>query len=226
MTNGKRSAGILVEAERASANVLNGIPIARTVHRVNTERVIVLCRELVTARPIQEPLAPRVAEIGKIRYPKFPAAQSLLNRYSLILRIWRKAFYDIASVTAVKPRASGELPMMVEAAVAGLDSGGRANVELLIVYLKEVLRENNRLKEISKQSNLPRGASGKGTSGHPVPLDPLVRWLKKLDGRNSYLVVDDLGVRISRNARANSLIMEAEVLNTLLELAGHLVSLR
>jgi hypothetical protein len=220
MTKNKKSVSIVEDAEKASLKLLDQVSISRIAYRKNAEHLIALCRELVTARPIQEPVAPRVAEIGQIRYPKFPASQSLLNRYGSFLRIWRKAFYEIASVTAPKQRHLAEKPMIDEEDLARMPAGTRANVELLIVLINEQVRENNRLKEIVKRGNTPAGVLGKGASGQPIRVEPLARWLKELGGRNHYLTVDDLGVRISRSARSNVLIMEAEVFNILVKLAG------
>ena len=68
-------------AMERSKTLVGAILEARKGHRTNAQRVIDICKDLVMTKPAQEPLAPRISEIGGIRYGRFPATQSLLNRY-------------------------------------------------------------------------------------------------------------------------------------------------
>ena len=220
MTNGKRSAHLVAEADRASVAVLDRIRDKRELHRTNAERVIALCREFVTARPVQEPSAARIAEVGIIRYPRFPKKQSLLNQYAEYLKIWRTAFNEIVSVNAPRSQGRKDIFAIDESSVAEIDPGTSADAQYLKSLLLEQVRENNRLRKIIRLGSESRAASVKDTSAPAIDMRPLARWLNGVGSSNRYLNIDDLGVRISHAGRANALIMDTEVLGVLRTLIG------
>jgi hypothetical protein len=219
MRMSRREQEIIAHAEKASARLVDMIPMFRTVHKTNAERVVSLCREFVTSKPIREPTSPALEEVGKIRYPKFPAQQSLLNRYRELLRIWRKAFYDLVSVTAPVPRREGEA-FIDAVSLQSLDAGTRAQIGILEALLKEQKRENDRLRKLLRQT-LPVPVPASYTVSSPNhELAPVKQWLRELGHPDSYLEVDDAGARLSRNARPRVLIMDADVLSCLSRLCG------
>ncbi|WP_052954772.1 hypothetical protein [Microvirga vignae] len=151
MKPGKRAHQILANAKEASQKIIDDLPIHKKVQRLNAERIVAACESLITARPIQEPTSTAVEEVGKLRYPKFPATQSLLNRYAGILRIWRTAFHNIVDLTSPVPkRDSGEL-FIEPQSLQGLDAGTRAQIELMMALLNEANRDRNRLRQIVRQ---------------------------------------------------------------------------
>ncbi len=215
----RREQEIIARAEKDSARVLDMIPMVRIGHTAHAERVVKLCREFVTSKPIRKPTAAALEEVGKIRYPKFPAQQSLLNRYRELLRIWRKAFYDLVSVTAPVPRKEGE-SFIDPVSLQSVDPGTRAQIGILEALLKEQKRENDRLRKLLRQT-LPAPVPVSDIVSPPNhEIAPVRQWLTELRRPDFYLEVDEAGVRLSRNARPRVLIMDAEVLSCLSRLCG------
>ena len=124
----KKVDAIVAVALEKSGALTEAIPQNRGAHRTNAERVAMVCKDLVCARPVQEPRTPLVTEMGRIRFGKFPAEQSLLNRYGALLRIWREAYHGIIDVSAPKPPSTGGMLAIADEDLAALDHGTRSRV--------------------------------------------------------------------------------------------------
>lgn len=210
----KRVEGVVDAAMERSRELLDALPENRRTHRVNAERIVAVCKELVTTKPPQEPVAPLVAERGAVLYGKFPAAQSLLNRYRDLLRVWREAYTSIVDLTVPIPAKAADSMALLEQDLSGLDSGTKARMAVVIQMLREQKRENDRLRHlIREQIPAPRRDAGDQPppSLPPQYLSALKAWLDALAAGNSGLEMDKVGVRVSRHARPGRVVIPLEV---------------
>jgi hypothetical protein len=220
MKPGKIAQQILANAKEASQKIIDDLPMHKKVQRQNAERIVAACESLITARPIQEPTSTAVEEVGKLRYLKFPATQSLLNRYAGILRIWRTAFHDIVDLTSpVRKRDSGEL-FIEPQSLQGVDAGTRAQIELILALLNEASKKVNRQQQIIRQKIPAPDVSADASSDPRQDLAPLKQWLNDLKRINGYLEVDAAGVRITPHARPRVIIMSKDVLDSISRICG------
>jgi hypothetical protein len=170
---------------------------------------------MVRARPAQDPVTPRITEIGAIRYGKFPVEQSLLNRYREFLRIWREAFQKVVSVSAPVPTSKGDMMAIGNEELACLDYGTKARLRLIMAVLREQKLENDRLKElITKQIPAP----GRLIEGRPTAIDPihavaLRGWLSKIESGTAGLEIKGGGAKITRHARPGLVVIPTDVLD-------------
>lgn len=102
--------------------------------------------------------------------------------------------------------------------LAALDYGTKSRITLMMAVLREQKVENDRLKkllhdqvpapghqeDVPTQTSLPPGARA-AISG----------WLAEVEAGVGGLEVDDLGVRITRRAKPNQVIVSAEVIEAL-----------
>lgn len=208
--------------ERSQA-VVDAIPNARETHRTNAQRAIDICKELVTTKPAQEPLAPRIAEVGDIRYGRFPSKQSLLNRYSEILRVWRRAYRDIINLSAPKTVKAADSMADLEDDLAPLDSGTRARFHVAMQVAREQKLENDRLKHlIREQIPAPRRDrdATPAVLHSSATISTVKRWMNSLASGTGPLEMDTSGVRVTRHARPRQVVIPAEVVVALEVLCG------
>ena len=214
----RKTDAIVADAMEKSKVLTEAIPHGRGAHRTNAERIVAVCKDLVCARPVQEPCTPLVTGTGRIRFGKFPAEQSLLNRYGALLRIWRDAYRGIVDVSAPKPPGGGNALAIADEDLAALDYGTRSRITLMMAVLREQKVENDRLKKLLHDQVPAPGHRGDVPTLAPLP--PGARaaiggWLAEMEAGIGGLDIDDLGIRISRRARPNQLIVSAEVLEAL-----------
>lgn len=214
----KRVDAVVGAAIQQSKVLLDAVPRDRETYRVNAERIIAVCKELVTTKPAQEPLTPVIAERGAVLFGKFPAGQSLLNRYGGILRIWRGAYRSIVDLSAPVPTKAATGMVILEEDLAGLDNGGKARMLVVMQMLREQKQENDRLRHlIREQIPAPRQNAAEQL---PAPLAPqslsaLRAWLNTVVSSGGGLELDEVGVRISRHARPRQVVIPLEVIEAL-----------
>lgn len=215
----RKTQAIVADALEKSKLLTEAIPQGRRAHRTNAERIVQVCKELVCARPVQEPRTPIVTERGLILFHgKFPAEQSLLNRYGALLRIWRDAYRGIVDVSAPKPQGGGNPLAIADEDLAPLDYGTKSRITLMMAVLREQKVENDRLKKLLRDQ-VP-APSYQGNAPMQPPLPPGARaaigsWLAEMEAGIGGLEIDELGVRISRRARPSQVIVSGEVLDAL-----------
>ncbi|HEY8064563.1 MAG TPA: hypothetical protein VIF40_07520 [Methylosinus sp.] len=215
----KKVDNIVREAEARSRDLIGEIDESRGAHRANAELVVAVCKELLTARPVQEPSAIRVAEAGAVRYPSFPAKQSLKNRYRDLLRIWRGAYEAIVSVTA--PKALKVSDEVFGSTLEHLDSSSKALVQTLRQTLEELRSDNNRLKSIIlKEIPAPRREDEMVAAATPalLPLQSssvLKKWMDGLSSDDGPLKLESAGVRVTRIGLPGRVVIPPEVVEVL-----------
>lgn len=214
----RKTDAIVADALEKSKVLTEAIPQVRGAHRTNAERIVSICKDLVCARPVQEPRTPLVTETGRIRFGKFPAEQSLLNRYGALLRIWRDAYRGIVDVSAPKPPGGGNPLAIADEDLAALDHGTRSRITLMMAVLREQKVENDRLKKLLYDQVPAPGHQGNVPT--QAPLSPGARaaiggWLAEMETGIGGLEIDDFGIRVSRRARPNQVIVSAEVVEAL-----------
>ena len=133
----KKTEAVVAEAMARSKEIFDAIPENKIADRVNSERIIEVCKALVNAKPSVEPRTPAVSERGKILYGKFPAEQSLLNRYGHLLRIWREAFAKLVNASAPTTKDTSQSLFPDDDELAALDHGTRARVMMMRAALRE-----------------------------------------------------------------------------------------
>lgn len=214
----RKTDAIVADALEKSRVLTEAIPQGRGAHRTNADRIVAVCKDLVCARPVQEPRTPLVTETGRIRFGKFPAEQSLLNRYGALLRIWRDAYRGIVDVSAPKPPGGGNALAIADEDLAALDYGTRSRITLMMAVLREQKVENDRLKKLLHDQVPAPGHQGEASIHAPLPSGARAAiggWLAGMEAGIGGLEIDDLGVRISRRARLNQVIVSPEVLEAL-----------
>ncbi len=220
----RKTDAIVADALEKSKVLTEAIPQGRGAHRTNAERIVAVCKDLVCARPVQEPRTPLVTETGRIRFGKFPAEQSLLNRYGALLRIWRDAYRGIVDVSVPKPPGGGNPLAIADEDLAALDHGTKSRITLMMAVLREQKVENDRLKKLLYDQVPAPGHQGEAPIQTPVP--PGARaaiggWLAEVEAGIGGLEVDDLGVRVTRRAKPNQVIVSAEVIEALRAICGN-----
>lgn len=204
-----------------SERLLAAIPESRRRYRKNCERLVDICRELVSGRPAQEPLTPVVTELAFSRYKTFPDQQTLLNYYGGFLKVWRDAFQDVVNASAPRPKKEGAL-IIAEKDLAALDAGTRAQVSLLQAILGEQKAENDRLKMLLRERVAAPGCTEAASAG-PAPrvfeLEKLRGWLASLESGGALEIVPD-GLRITRRARPGQVVVPVAVLEELRRIDG------
>ena len=188
-----------------------------------------VCEKLLSLRPPREPTSPTVAEEGAIHFEAFVSKQSLDNRYSALLAIWREAYAEICDagtlVSKLDPASAGFTP----SELSTLDAGTRRRVELLLAMFRETVNRCNGLtKLIADSVPFRAGSAEDGTQaklpGRKVfPMDlalELRTWIGRLDNGEAELELDDLGVRISRRCRPGDVVLSRRLIDALREISS------
>ncbi|WP_147283747.1 hypothetical protein [Bosea caraganae] len=214
-----REKDIVARAEAASEQLLELEPPGKSQRKANAERIVALCREFVQQRPSRQPTSAALAELGRIRYGRFPAEQTMLNYYRQFLAIWRKAHLELVSAQAPRPRSDGSI--LDPDSLRRLDAGTKAQIDQLQIILREQKRENDRLRTIIGKT-VPAPVPGKAVIETPPAQAKLIhRWLLDLEKPNHLLSVDEAGVRVTRLGSPGRIIMDVNVLDAVVELSGH-----
>ncbi|MBA4785212.1 MAG: hypothetical protein H2046_05535 [Rhizobiales bacterium] len=207
-----RTGNIIASAERRTSEIIESIPDGKM--KRTAESVDAICAMLVKRRTPLLPSAPLVAEEGRNRNPDFPAHQTIYNRYSEILKVWREAYYDVLNIDAEVP-ASGALLEKIDTSL--MDSSTAAIVNQLVVIVREVTQRNNVLKQIIDRLTATSG-------NHPALGDQeevlilLGRWIRAL-ADNPVFQLDEFGLKVSRRTVPNTRIIDADLLERLLRFA-------
>lgn len=219
MSSKKRIESIVADAQEKSAALISALPVGRIKHRKNAERVVAVCGDLVSAKPVREPRTPLVTELGQSRYGDFPSEQSLLNRYAAILRVWREAFRQVVDISAPTPAKGANAWAIAQEDLAPLDHGTKSRIQLLLAVLRETKGENDRLKQLVRGSVPAPGDTSLTSQAADVTraraIRDVGRWLVSLQNGAGPLEVNAVGVRISRRAMPGQIVISAEVLEAL-----------
>ena len=200
------------DAARKAAELVAEFSDGQARTRSNFERISDVCRELVSAKPIQEPTAPRVAELGQIKFGKFPAEQTLHNAYRPMLRIWREAYLNLLDVAAPKVTPGGDPLELSHEERASLDIATRFRVQMIEKALNRSKVENDRLKAIITK-NIPALSSPTATMAlSPQQAEALQAWLDQLESPNSLFDRDHAGFKVSHRSRPGVLVVPIAVL--------------
>lgn len=208
-----RTANIISAAERKASEIIEGMSagkVKRTAESVNG-----ICASLVKRRTPLSPSAPLVAEEGQSRNPEFPSSQTIYNRYSKILRVWREAYYDVLNINVEAPMTSNDLEK-VDTSL--MDSSTAAIVNQLLVIVREVTQRNNVLKQIIERLSATAGSDLAALGDYEEVLVLLGRWIREL-ADNPAFQLDEFGLKVSRRTPPNTRIIDAELLERLLGFA-------
>lgn len=224
-----RSSLLVEAARRRTLDHVEALPAERSLKfRANCRNVAAVCENLFSLRPVRNPTSPAVAEEGGLRFQGFPSKQSLDNRYSAVLAIWREAYAELLDAGPRESKLDPDNVGFVPSELASLDAGTRKRVELLLAMFREtVTRCNNLTRYIGE--NIPfEGGDGPGA---PARLPParafpadvsaeLRSWIGRLDNGSSEFNSDELGVRVSRRCRPGTIVMSRRLLDALRDMAG------
>jgi len=214
----RKADAIIAEARQKSTALIDAIPERQERRRATADRIIDVCAQLLSAKPVQEPTAPRVSEEGGVRCPNFPAPQTLLNHYRELLRIWRDAYRKVLDLSAPRPNGRSGALAIADADLAPLDSGTKVRVQLMMAVLREQKLETDRVKKILRdQVPVAGGAPTQSAIVAPAPETQALRaWLAVVEGGASSLeVAAGAGVRVTRRARPGQIVMPAEALEAI-----------
>lgn len=176
---------------------LSSLPAHRSKYRLNCIRIIEICRELVSARPAQEPSSTRVAESGGIRYGQFPRHQTILNYYSDFLRVWHNTYDRIVDIAAPRLKKGASTLDFSKAELSDLDSGTSGRIQLMQQMLRESRAEINALLHIIRES-VPVTEGSMPDLDSPLyrqHRDSLASWLNGLSDERRGLILSDVGIK-------------------------------
>ena len=228
---GRRSELVIgVALERAGAFVA-GIPEAKPKRREVAAMVSAICAELVSARPCRDPTAAEVSDVGKVRHARFPAAQTMLNHYPELLRIWRSAYADLLRSDAVRKGGpagavggdNGE-PDLAE----GADAGSASVVNWFRARLRAEQAEGNRLRKMI-EDNIPVTAEGgrvvPGAAAPPAGEHVAIirRFVATVKTGGTGLDEAPGGWIVSRRSRMGAVAVPREVVDAILLACGNVV---
>ncbi|WP_454852246.1 hypothetical protein [Rhizobium binxianense] len=207
-----RTGRIILAAENRVAEILDVIPGDKA--RRSAEGVNVICATLVKRRTPILPTAHSVSEEGRNQSNSFPSHQTIYNNYAKILKVWRRAYYDVVNIDVEAPLSGDD--------VQKIDTGqmevGTANiVDRLKVIIFELTQRNNVLKQIIDDVTPAYGGKNPPITEHEEVMVHLGRWLRNL-ADNPAFQLDEFALKVSRRTPPGTRIIDVELLEKLLTL--------
>ncbi|OWV64611.1 hypothetical protein ATY75_32195 [Rhizobium sp. N122] len=196
-----RIKAIIRAAEIETEDFIAAIPAKNRINQANNKAIANVCKMMLLRKKPIYPSAESVAEEGRVQFPKFPDKQSLYNRYSKMLGIWRRAFEGMVDIRADPAGTSIEDFERLD--LTGLDAGTRASIQEMKSLIQRLFNLNKNLKELIGNS-----VSLQPHNDIAVPelVEMLGRWLSFV--RSSRFLLDDIGLRVSRDTIARTTIMD------------------
>lgn len=204
-----RIGSIIVIADKKSATMLQALPDGSKA-KSNIEGINGICRALLKRKTPLLPTAKLISEEGRKNNPHFPLERTIFNSYSKVIRIWKKAYYDIMNIDADAPIAVNEVAK-IDTSIMDPSTGN------LVDRLKEIVFELTQRCNVLKQiidEGVPVPADGppEGIGADEI-MTGLSDWLQSLS--NSAFQLGDFGVKVSRKTPPGTRIMDGRLFDGL-----------
>ncbi|WP_296746330.1 hypothetical protein [Mesorhizobium sp.] len=204
-----RIGSIIAIADMKSAGILDALPDGRKA-KSSMEGINEICRALLLRRTPLCPTAKLVAEEGRKGNPHFPLERTIFNSYSKVVRIWKKAYYDVMNIDADAPIDENEVER-IDTSVMEPSTGDL--VDRLKEIVSELLQRCNVLKRIIDEGvPVPAGGLPEGIGADEI-MARLKDWLQSL--YSSGFDLSDLGLKVSRKTPPGTRIMGGPLLDEL-----------
>lgn len=204
-----RIGSIIAIAEKKSADILNGMPDGSKA-KSNVERINDICRSLLRRGTPLLPTAKLVSEEGRKNNPYFPREQTIFNSYGKVIRIWKKAYYDVMNIDADAPMGEGDVER-IDTSLMNPSTGDL--VDRLKVIIVELTQRCNGLKQIIDEGVPVRSEGFPEGSDTDEIMMRLRAWLLLL--HNSAFQLDEMGLRVSRKTPPGTRIMDDRLFSDL-----------
>ncbi|WP_016736438.1 hypothetical protein [Rhizobium phaseoli] len=199
---------IIAIADRKSAVLLEAMSDGSKA-KANVEGIYGICRALVHRRTPLLPTAKLVAEEGRKSNPHFPLEQTIYNSYSKVLKIWRKAYYDVMNIDADAPITQDQVAN-IDTSI--MDASTQNIVDRLKAIISELTQRCNVLKQII-DDGVPVSADDIPETADEV-MCRLGRWLRSLADGAFHL--DEIALKVSRKTPVGTRIIDADLFNELM----------
>jgi len=206
------TAFVICERARAQSESLKGAlgPEAKK-RRENYSNIAAICEHLLVAKPIVEPTAENVADMGATLFPYFPAKQTLNNDYRSLLNVWRIAYADILRLKPRITTASRRIPHV--------DDYER-EIGILRAEIKVLGTELSRARAIvANQVPLPTDSAADERPKESLALKLVFEWLREIKEARSVLSPVEFtpsGLKVSSRARPGMVIMKPELVEIII----------
>jgi hypothetical protein len=204
-----RKGTVLELAERSSVTLIESLPNERAVAKTNYRKIADVCRVLLSSKKTPYiPTAALVAETGASMGggdPAFPSERTIYNKYSDMLRIWKRAFDDLTNIMVDDPLTFEDLESID---LGNVDANTRAVFNALLRIIREQRQRIAALKKLITDNVKVDADSIPSTSGRAI--ESLNYWIGTL--KLGLFTVDNDGVKVSRKTPIGTLIMDAATL--------------
>jgi hypothetical protein len=185
------------------------IPDLNSGHKKNALRVAELCELFIRSeRPLN---IKTIAEEGRIRFGRFPAEQSISNRYAGYIKPFRAAFEHLMDVRELTSR---RVPS------TSVDPDTPASTDLYRKLWRDQKIENDKLRDIIRQKvPIDRPIDERGNAALlPSEIELLGKWLRSLNRNEGPFEMQEIGLVVNRRAFVGKVIVPAEVYKCLQQL--------
>lgn len=204
-----RIGSIIAIADKKSAVLLEALTDGSKA-KSNIEGINGICRALLKRKTPLLPTAKLVSEEGRKNNPHFPLERTIFNSYNKVMRIWKKAYYDVMNIDADAPITADEAAR-IDTSVMDPSTGNLVDRLKEIVF--ELTQRCNVLKQIIDEGvPMPTDDLTEGNGADQI-MTGLRDWLQALS--NSAFQLDDMGVKVSRRTPPETRIMDGRLYNEL-----------
>lgn len=204
-----RIGSIIVIADKKSAAMLEALPNGSKA-KSNIEGINGICRALLKRRTPLLPTAKLVSEEGRKNNPHFPLERTIFNSYNKVIRIWKKAYYDVMNIDADAPITEDEV-VRIDTSLMEPSTGNL--VDRLKAIVVELTQRCNGLKQIIDEGvPIPSDDFPEGIVTDEI-MTRLRDWLLALS--DSAFALDDMGVKVSRKTPPGTKIMDRRLYDDL-----------
>lgn len=205
-----RTGRIILAAEKRVAEILDAMPTEKA--RRSAEGVNAICIALVKRRTPMMPTALVVSEEGRNQSPRFPAHQTIYNKYSKILKVWRDAYYDVVNIDGEAPLSGDDIQRID---TTKMEVGTANIVDRLKAIVFEVNQRNNVLKQIIDNLTPAHAGVSPIILEHEEIIGKLGKWIRQL-ADNKAFQLDEFALKVTRRTPPSTRIIDAELLDELL----------
>lgn len=205
-----RISRIILSAEKRVAEILDAMPSEQA--RRSAESINAICIALVKRRTPIMPTALVVSEEGKNKSPSFPSHQTIYNKYSKVLKVWRDTYHDIVNIDGEAPLSGDDIQRID---TTKMEVGTANIVDRLKAIVFEVNQRNNVLKQIIDNLTPARAGVSPIVLDHEEIIGKLGNWIREL-ADNKAFQLDEFALKVTRRTPPSTRIIDAELLDELI----------
>lgn len=204
-----RIGAIVAIADQKSSDMLDGL-VDGSKTKFNNERIRDLCRALVKRSTPWLPTAKLISEEGRRNDPHFPSEQTIFNAYPKMLKIWKKAYYDIMNIDADPPLAAVDVGK-IDTSLMSPSTGNI--VDRLKAIVAELVQRNNGLIQIIDEGIALRSDEFPSDPKFDGTVTRLGAWLRSVTLQG--FVLDEKSLKVGRKTPVGTRIMDGRLMRDL-----------